>query len=290
MVDPLLASGNPSIPIIRRHLGDSLDHRLTVRWNNFVSTTDSKYLIACGYPDYSFRVIDTDSARVRQVIYGHGDVVTCIARSETSLFSDFYVVTGSSDCTVALWHWSGMQGLIAGEYNTLGETPSPRAILTGHEAAISALAVSAEHGLVLSGCEGEQLRLWHDRQRVSLLLMSRECVLLVLYGHHRFVTLSTTAKQLDEITTDEKIECACLTRDGEYIITGSENGLVAVWRLFPMQRLYTFQQLDSAVRSVAVSANHRFVLAGLDTGSIVVFNVDFNRWHYEYRTRYQVQK
>lgn len=60
-VDPLLASGNPSVPVARRHLGDSLDHRLTVRWNNFVSTTDSRCLIACGYPDYSFRVIDTDS-------------------------------------------------------------------------------------------------------------------------------------------------------------------------------------------------------------------------------------
>lgn len=44
---------------------------------------------------------------VRQVIYGHSDVVTCMARSETSLYSDCYVATGSLDCTVALWHWSG---------------------------------------------------------------------------------------------------------------------------------------------------------------------------------------
>ncbi|KAE9419817.1 hypothetical protein Angca_008986, partial [Angiostrongylus cantonensis] len=295
-VDPLLASGNPSIPVARRHLGDSLDHRLTVSWNNFVSTTDSKCLITCGYPDYSFRVIDTDSARVRQVIYGHGDVVTCIARSETSLFADCYVVTGSSDCTVALWHWNGMQGFIVGEYNTFGETASPRAILTGHEATISALTVSAEHGIVLSGSEdgtilmhttaGDQLRIWNGRQRVSLLLMSRECVFMVIYGHYRFVTVSTTANRLDETVIDEKIECACLTRDGEYVITGSENGRCTVWRLFPLQRLYAFQQVDSAVRSVAITTNHRFILAGLDSGSVVVFNVDFNRWHYEYKTRY----
>ncbi|VDM85163.1 unnamed protein product [Strongylus vulgaris] len=106
------------------------------------------------------------------------------------------------------------QGFVAGDYNTPGETPSPRAILTGHEAAISALAVSAEHGLVLSGCEdgtilmhttaGELLRRWNGKQRVSQLLMSRECVVMAIYGHHRFITLTTTANQLDEAATDEK--------------------------------------------------------------------------------------
>ncbi|KAK6049460.1 WD domain, G-beta repeat protein [Cooperia oncophora] len=137
---------------------------------------------------------------------------------------------------------------------------------------------------------GELLRRWSSRQRVSQLLMSRECVVMAIYGHHSFVTLTTTANQLDEAVADDKVECACLTRDGEYVITGSENGRCTVWRLFPLQKLYAFQQVDSAIRSVAVSANHRFVLAGLDSGSIVVFNVDFNRWHYEYKTRYQVQK
>uniref|UniRef100_A0A1I7XJ72 BEACH domain-containing protein n=1 Tax=Heterorhabditis bacteriophora TaxID=37862 RepID=A0A1I7XJ72_HETBA len=322
-VDPLLASGNPTNPVLRRHLGDSFDHRLAIKWNNFVSTADSRSIIACGYPDYSFRIIDTDTARVRQVVYGHGDVVTCIARSETSLFADCYVATGSLDCTVALWHWNGQLGFIAGEYNQPGETPSPRSILTGHEASISALAVSAEHGIVLSGCEdgtilmhtttGDLLRRVEGRQQVSLLLMSRECVVLALYGHSRLVTLSTTARQLDDTNTDDRfihsshnytvllddnsiiyvnfrIECACLTRDGEYITMGSDNGKVSVWRLFPLQKLYTFQPVDSPIRSVAISANHRFVLCGLDSGSIVVFNVDFSRWHYEYKHRYRSQK
>ena len=50
------------------------------------------------------------SAKVRQVVYGHGDVVSCIARSETSLFADCYIATGSFDCTIALWHWNGHVG------------------------------------------------------------------------------------------------------------------------------------------------------------------------------------
>lgn len=55
-----LAQGNPSVPVARRHLGDVFDQRLSVQWNNFVCTVDSKFIIACGYPDYSFRVIETD--------------------------------------------------------------------------------------------------------------------------------------------------------------------------------------------------------------------------------------
>ncbi|CAI4232259.1 unnamed protein product [Auanema sp. JU1783] len=299
-VDPLLATGNPSQPLPRRHLGDAFDHRLAIKWNNFVTTTDSRSIIACGYPDYSFRIIDTDSARVRQVVYGHGDVVTCIARSETSLFADCYLATGSLDCTVALWHWNGQNCCVAGEYNQPGEVPSPRAILTGHDARITALAVSAEHGVVLSGCEdgtilmhtttGDLLRRVEGSQRVSLLMMSRECIILALFGNNHIMTLSTTARMLHEVKSDEKIECACLTRDGEFIIFGSENGKCSVWRLFPLQKLYSFQSVDAAIRSVAVSSNHRFVLCGLDTGAIVVFNVDFNRWHYEYKHRYQIQK
>jgi hypothetical protein len=59
-------------------------------------------------------------AKVRQVIYGHGDVVTCVARSECNLFADCYMASGSADCTVVLWHWNAQLQLIAGEYNVAG--------------------------------------------------------------------------------------------------------------------------------------------------------------------------
>lgn len=58
---------------------------------------------------------------MRQVIYGHCDVVTCLARSESNLFADCYIASGSLDCTVVLWHWNAQTQSIAGEYNVVGE-------------------------------------------------------------------------------------------------------------------------------------------------------------------------
>jgi hypothetical protein len=30
----------------------------------------------------------------------------------------------------------------------------------------------------------------------------------------------------------------------------------------------------------------RFLMSGLSTGSVVVFHIDFNRWHHEFQQRY----
>lgn len=65
-------------------------------------------------------ICDAFAAKVRQVVYGHGNVVTCLARSECNLFADCYIASGSADCTVLLWHWNAHAQMIAGEYNMPG--------------------------------------------------------------------------------------------------------------------------------------------------------------------------
>uniref|UniRef100_A0A915DUB9 Neurobeachin n=1 Tax=Ditylenchus dipsaci TaxID=166011 RepID=A0A915DUB9_9BILA len=228
-VDPLLAVGNPSQPPSRRHLGDAFDQRLNITWSNFVCTVDSAFIFACGYPDYSFRLIETENATVRQVIYGHGDVVTCLARSEASLFSDCYIASGSLDCTST---------------TRREKTPSPRAILTGHDSEVTAICVSAEHGIVISGSKG------------STVLMH-----------------TTQGDLLRHIV------------DGEYVVLGTANGRISILRLFPLQLLYTFPQTDSPL-VYCCSTNQRLIFWRIGIRAVVVFNVDFNKWHYEYKQRY----
>lgn len=77
--------------------------------------------------------------------------MTCLSRSECNITSDCYIASGSADCTVLLWHWNARTQTVVGEGGGSGETPTPRATLTGHDQPISSVVISAELGLVVSG-------------------------------------------------------------------------------------------------------------------------------------------
>lgn len=140
-------TNNSNNPMLRRHLGDNFSQNLKIRSNCFVTTVDSKFLVACGFWDNSFRVFSTETAKIVQIIFGHYGVVTCLSRSECNITSDCYIASGSADCTVLLWHWNARTQTIVGE----GDVPTPRATLTGHEQPVSSVVISAELGLVVSG-------------------------------------------------------------------------------------------------------------------------------------------
>lgn len=71
----------------KRHMGDNFSQKIKMRSNCFITTVDSRFLIACGFWDSSFRVYSTDNAKITQIIFGHFDVVTCLSRSECNITS-----------------------------------------------------------------------------------------------------------------------------------------------------------------------------------------------------------
>lgn len=147
-MDPLLSQTTAhNNPAIKRHLGDNFSQKIKIRSNCYVTTVDSRFLVACGFWDNSFRVFSTETAKIVQIVFGHFDVVTCLSRSECNITSDCYIASGSADCTILLWHWNARTQSIVGE----GEVPTPRATLTGHEQAVTSVVISAELGLVVSG-------------------------------------------------------------------------------------------------------------------------------------------
>ncbi|XP_043800154.1 neurobeachin isoform X10 [Apis laboriosa] len=295
-MDPVLSqAANSSNPALRRHLGDNFSQKLKIRSNCFVTTVDSRFLVACGFWDNSFRVFSTETAKIVQIVFGHYGVVTCLSRSECNITSDCYIASGSADCTVLLWHWNARTQTIVGE----GEAPAPRATLTGHEQPVTAVVISAELGLVVSGSYygpvlvhttfGDLLRSLEAPNGFSSpenIAMSREGVIVVNYERGHIAAFTINGKRLRHESHNDNLQCLLLSRDGEYLMTGGDKRIVEVWRTFNLALLYAFPACESSVRSLALSHDQKFLLAGLANGSIVIFHIDFNRWHHEFQQRY----
>ncbi|XP_053598524.1 neurobeachin isoform X2 [Microplitis demolitor] len=295
-MDPVLSqTSNSSNPALKRHLGDNFSQKLKIRSNCFVTTVDSRFLVACGFWDNSFRVFSTETAKIVQIVFGHYGVVTCLSRSECNITSDCYIASGSADCTVLLWHWNARTQTIVGE----SEAPAPRATLTGHEQPVTAVVISAELGLVVSGSYygpvlvhttfGDLLRSLEAPSGFispENIAMSREGVIVVNYERGHIAAFTINGKRLRHESHNDNLQCLLLSRDGEYLMTGGDKGIVEVWRTFNLALLYAFPTCEGSVRSLALSHDQKFLLAGLANGSIVIFHIDFNRWHHEFQQRY----
>ena len=283
----------------RRSLGNNFDQRLKVTHSSFITTADNRFILASGFWDKSFRVFSTENAKVCQVVYGHYDIVTCMARSECNINQDCYVVTGSKDCTVLVWHWNAKQCSILGDNASVND-PTPKATLTGHASEITCVAVSAELGIIISGSSdgaclihsnsGDLLRSLEppeDEGFPKMICLTREGYIIVNYSKGAMCSFGINGKLLKHMQHNDKVNCMVMSRDGQYLMIGGDNGIVEVWRTHDLNVLYTYPTCDSSVRALALSHDQRYLMAGLATGCLIVFNIDFNKWHHEFQERYQ---
>ncbi|XP_044046004.1 lipopolysaccharide-responsive and beige-like anchor protein isoform X3 [Siniperca chuatsi] len=293
-IDPLIAS---NVGSHRRQISDLLDQSIQISLQCFVITADNRFILLCGFWDKSFRVYSTDSGKLTQIVFGHRDVVTCLARSESYIGGDCYVLSGSRDATLLLWYWNG-------KYNSIGENPgteftTPRAILTGHDCEVTCASVCAELGLVVSGCKegpclihsmnGDLLRTLEGPERClrpRLIQSSTEGNCMIYYDKGQFCLFSVNGKLLGHMEVEDSIKAMLLSRDGQYLLTGGDGGVVSVWQVHNLKQLFTYPGCDAGIRSMAMSHDQRCIITGMASGSIVLFYNDFNRWHHEYQTRY----
>ncbi|XP_048774132.2 neurobeachin-like isoform X3 [Ostrea edulis] len=282
----------------RRSMGDNFDERLKPTHQSFITSGDNRFIFACGFWDKSFRIFSADSGKILQVVYGHFDVVTCITRSECNLNQDCYIVTGSKDCTAMVWMFTSRNQAIIGDNGSL-EFPTPKATLTGHDSEVICVAVLAELGLVLSGSRdgaclvhslnGDLLRSLDPPKGClspELIILSREGFVLVKFDQGHICNFSINGRLLQNVNHRDVIHTMILSRDGQYMMLGGNSGIVEVWRSHDLTLLYTYPPCDSSIRSLALTHDHKFLLAGLGTGCLLVFNIDFNKWHHEYQEKY----
>lgn len=293
-IDPLIAS---NVGTHRRQITDLLDQSIHIHSQCFIITADNRFILLCGFWDKSFRVYSTDSGKLTQIVFGHRDVVTCLARSESYIGGDCYVLSGSRDATLLLWYWNG-------KHSSIGENPgtefvTPRAILTGHDCEVTCASVCAELGLVISGCRegpclihsmnGDLLRTLEGPVgcvQPRLIQSSTEGHAVVYYDKGHFCFFSINGKLLGHMEMEENIRAMLLSRDGQYLLTGGDGGVLSVWQVHNLKQMFTYPGCDAGIRSMAMSNDQRCIITGMASGSIVLFYNDFNRWHHEYQTRY----
>lgn len=54
-----------------------------------------------------------------------------------------------------------------------------------------------------------------------------------------------------------------LSRDGEYLMTAGDRGIVEVWRTFNLAPLYAFPACSSGIRSLALTHDQKYVCFSL---------------------------
>uniref|UniRef100_A0A1I8FTS6 CNH domain-containing protein n=1 Tax=Macrostomum lignano TaxID=282301 RepID=A0A1I8FTS6_9PLAT len=110
----------------------------------------------------------------------------------------------------------------------------------------------------------------------DLVSINREGVICVKIGRRCLMR---------HVNAHDRLEAMILSRCGQYVITAGDSGTAEVRRTHDLAAIYAFPVCDSPIRSLALTHDQKFLLAGMSTGCLIVFNIDFNRWHHEFQER-----
>ncbi|TGZ55258.1 hypothetical protein CRM22_010440 [Opisthorchis felineus] len=321
----LLSNDLPSSQHTSPHghcLGENFDPTLDVQNQQFATILDNRGLLVCGYDDCSFRLYSMETAHFLQAVYGHFDIVTCISHSECQPGDHCYLATGSRDCTVKLWIYNTRRLTILGD-RANGHASSLVTII-GHETEITSVSVSAELGVIISGSKAGTCLLHTTRgkllrqlvtlspvsspqpgnsENTSLSISSlspirfasyhREGYLLVQIGSTTLNLYTLNGKLIKSsdlnhlaAVTNYELTAVVFSTCGRYLLVAGSDGVVWVLHSHSLAPIHTFPRCDAPIRSLAATKAQRFLLVGLSTGSLVVFYLDFSRWHDEFQERY----
>ncbi len=89
------------------------------------------------------------------------------------------------------------------------------------------------------------------------LALSREGVVVAHFPGGHVVSYTANGNRLRHEPHNDRIQCVLLSRDGEYLMTGGDRGVVEVWRTFNLALLYAYPACDSGVRSLALSHDQK---------------------------------
>jgi WD40 repeat protein len=260
--------------------GTNLWNATTGRWVRFVrdakgganvlAFSPDGRLLATGSDDSGIRIFDVATGVRTYFLFGHTNPVRVLAWSPDGRV----VASGSSDRKVLLWRLQNLVG--AG---------SLAATLAGSRGTIEALAFTPDSSRLVSGDDGNSIRVWDAIPDQVLELLGRnpgpaldarwagnEAVALWPGVVTTFDTLTRRATHELRPPAGAGLTALGISRGASVIAAGASNGSTYLWNgdgtALPTRHGST------AVTAVAVSANGKLIAAGDKKGTIAVWPAD----------------
>jgi WD40 repeat protein len=168
------------------------------RVTSAVFSTDGQYILTGSY-DKTANLWDAGGKEL-QVFKGHNNFITSVAFSPDGK----YVLTGSFDQTARLWDLKGKE----------------LTVFKGHGGIIYTVAFSPGGQYVLTGSADKTACVWDLKGNQ----------LQVFRGHEGAVR-SVACK----LNRGHKFSGADISRDDQYVLTGSSDGTVRLWKIYPLE-------------------------------------------------------
>jgi WD40 repeat protein len=200
------------------------------------------------------------------------------------------LVGGSSSALLAAYG-ATMQRSPATSYgmSSLPVSQFPRHVLFGHDKEVLCVAVNEELDVILSGSEdgscmlhslikGRYIRSLYHPNRCSIDLASLSCHGdIVFYSKEDFYmfSYSINGQLLRAVDTSELITSIVISADGRYVLTAGHGRHVTLRRLHDLEVIARFPGKDKILTSLEISTDQRFIFAGTQDGSIIVYSINF---------------
>jgi len=100
---------------------------------------------------------------------------------------------------------------------------------------------------------------------------------VVHYADHsgHLAVFTCGGRQLCECSLGDPALALCVSKDGQYVLTGGFDCRVKVFFAHNLLLKYTHEPLGSSIRSLQLSEDERFVFVGLASGSVAVLTTHF---------------
>ncbi len=233
-------------------------------------SSDGRQALVAG-ADHTVRLWDLEEGKELGRLPGHTDTVLSLAFSPDR----HQALSGGQDRTVSVWDLAGQRRL---------------ATLEGHVGPVRGVTFTWDNRHAFSAGDDSKLVLWDTRERRLKDSLSGNGYAvhgLALEKMGQFAALGCSDKLLRVCDVDPKgwrpvrsyaghgdaVTCVTWSRDMRYLLSGSADGTVRLWRGTTDRQLCRFAGHTGAVRSVALSADQHGALSGGEDGTVRLWDV-----------------